>query len=145
VTLRIGHVYGPGEERYAKLVPETIRRVLAGQPPRMAGDGTDRRDLIYIDDAAEGLTRACFAQLEGVKTINLVRGESYSIREVVHTIMELAGYRGTVEQLPPPPGSFSTMFDNALMIRVLGGWNFVSLAAGLEQEIAYFREHLGRA
>ena len=55
VTLRFGHVFGPGEERYAKLVPETIRRVLSERPPRIAGDGSETRDLLYVDDAAEAL------------------------------------------------------------------------------------------
>jgi hypothetical protein len=36
-----------------KLVPETIRRVLANQPPRIAGDGGEQRDLLYVDDAVE--------------------------------------------------------------------------------------------
>ena len=31
VALRLGHVYGPGEGSYLKLIPETIRRVLAGE------------------------------------------------------------------------------------------------------------------
>jgi UDP-glucose 4-epimerase len=138
--MRIGHVYGPGEERYAKLVPETIRRVLAGQTPRMAGDGSDRRDLIYVDDAAEALVRACAAPLDGVRTINVARGESYAIHDVVGTIAALAGYTGPVEQLPRPADAYSTVFDTSVMARVLGTWSFVSLADGLRREIDAFRQ-----
>jgi UDP-glucose 4-epimerase len=140
VTMRIGHVYGPGEERYAKLVPETIRRVLAGKAPRMAGDGSDRRDLIYVDDAAEALVRACTAPLDGVRTINVARGESYAIHDVVGTIAALAGYTGPIEQLPRAGDAYSTVFDTSLMARVLGTWSFISLADGLRREIAAFRQ-----
>src|SRR4051812_10769586 len=143
VTLRIGHVYGPGEERYAKLVPETIRRVLAGNVPRIAGDGTDRRDLLFVDDAAEALSRTCVASLGGVHTINIARGESYPIRQIVAAIADLAGYKGPIEQLPRPRDSYSTVFDTALMNRVLGTWNFVPLAEGLAREITYFRQAAG--
>lgn len=138
VTLRLGHVFGPGEERYAKLVPETIRRVLAGKPPRIAGEGSEKRDLLYIDDAAEALARSCTASLGGVRTINIARGESHSIFDIVNTIADLAGYRGRLEPLPRPLDAYSTVFDTALMTRVLGAWSFVPLAEGLKREISQF-------
>ena len=139
VTLRLGHIYGPGEERYAKLVPETIRRVLAGKAPRISGDGSDKRDLLYVDDAAEALIRSCTVPLQGVRVINIARGESYSILEVVSTVAELIGYQGVPEQLPRATEAHSTLFDTALMQRVLGAWTFVPLAEGLEREIKQFQ------
>jgi UDP-glucose 4-epimerase len=143
VTLRIGHVYGPGEDRYAKLVPETIRRLLAGKPARIAGEGTDRRDLLYVDDADEALARSCTAALNGVRTINVARGESYSILDIVNTIADLLGQRGLVEQLPGSTDAYSTVFDTTLMTQVLGAWTFLPLAEGLKQEIAQLREGAG--
>jgi UDP-glucose 4-epimerase len=139
LTLRIGHVFGPGEERYAKLVPETIRRVLANQPPRIAGDGAEQRDLLYVDDAAEALARSCTAALNGARIINLARGASHSILEVVDTIAKEAGYRGAPERLPRPVDAYSTLFDTSLMKRVLGEWPFVSLTEGVRREIALLR------
>ena len=138
VTLRLGHIFGPGEERYAKLVPETIRRVLANRPPRIAGDGGEQRDLLYVDDAAEAIARSCTAALNGTRIINVARGESHSILEVVQTIAALAGYSGAPERLPKPADAYSTLFDISLMKRVLGEWTFVSLTEGLKQEITQF-------
>ena len=136
LTLRLGHVYGPGEAHYAKLVPETIRRVLAGQPPRIARDGSDRRDMLFIDDAAEALARSCLVTLGDVRTINIARGESHSILEVVNTITDLVGHRGPAERVTRSTDAYSTRFDTSLMTRVLGTWTFVPLAEGLKQEIA---------
>jgi len=141
VTLRLGHIFGPGEERYAKLIPETIRRGLAGNPPRIAGDGSDRRDLLYVDDAAEAIARSLFAEMGDARTINVARGESHSILDVVTTISTLAGYRGPIERMPRSGDAYSTTFDTALMKRVLGDWPLVPLADGLEREIAWFREN----
>jgi UDP-glucose 4-epimerase len=138
VTLRLGHVYGPGEERYAKLVPETIRRLLAGTPPRIAGDGRDTRDLLYVDDAAEALARSCVAPLGDSHTINIARGESYPIHDVVDTIATLIGYQGPVERVPRSTDAHSTVFDTSLMTQVLGSWTFVPLVDGLRQELAEF-------
>ncbi len=138
VTLRLGHIFGPGEERYAKLVPETIRRVLANQPPRIAGDGGEQRDLLYVDDAVEALVRASTAPLNGVRIINIARGASHSIQEVVDTIAALGGYSGAPERLPRPGDAYSTLFDTSLMKGVLGEWELVSLAEGLRREISQF-------
>ena len=139
VTLRLGHIFGPGEERYAKLVPESIRRGLGGRPPRVSGDGMDRRDLLYVDDAAEAIARSLSAQLGEARTINIARGESHSILDIATTIATLAGYRGPIEKMPRSGDAFSTSFDTALMKRVLGDWPLVPLAEGLEREIAWFR------
>jgi UDP-glucose 4-epimerase len=144
VALRLSHVYGPGEERYGKLVPETIRRVLAGKAPRIAGDGGESRDLIYVEDVAEALVRSCAVPLGAVTTINIARGESYPVRDVAATIAELAGYGGPVEQSVPPADSYSTVFDTSLMTRVLGIWPLVPLRQGLTNEIAYFRDLVAR-
>ena len=43
-----------------------------------------------------------------------------------------------LEQLAPAD-SYSTVFDTALMTRVLGAWTFVSVADGLSREIAHAR------
>jgi nucleoside-diphosphate-sugar epimerase len=141
VTLRLGHVFGPSEERYAKLVPETIRRVLAGKPPCIAGDGNDKRDLLYVDDAAEAIARSCFAALGDVHTINIARGESHSILEIATTIAAVAGRSGPIETIPRSSDAHSTSFDVSLMRQVLGTWPFVSLAEGLKREVEWFREH----
>ena len=37
--LRYGHIYGPGEERYKKLIPTVIRGLLKNQGPTTYGDG----------------------------------------------------------------------------------------------------------
>jgi UDP-glucose 4-epimerase len=139
LTLRLGHIFGPGEDRYAKLVPETIRRVLANQSPRIAGDGVEQRDLLYVDDAAEALARACTAALHGTRVINLARGTAHSILEVVETIARETGYQGDPERSPRPADSYSTVFDTSLMKRVLGDWTLVSLTDGLRREIAHVR------
>ncbi|HTM01977.1 MAG TPA: NAD(P)-dependent oxidoreductase [Vicinamibacterales bacterium] len=139
LILRLGHVYGPGEERYAKLVPETIRRVLANQPPRIAGEGSEARDLLYVDDAVEALVRACTRELNGTRIINIARGASHSILEIVNTIAAAAGFRGIPERVPRPGDTYSTLFDTSVMNRVLGDWRFVPLTEGLERQIAHCR------
>ena len=83
--------------------------------------------------------RACSATLRDAVVINIARGESHSIRKVVTTISELAGFAGALESLPQHGDVHSTVFDTSLMRHVLGDWSFVPLAEGLRREIKYFK------
>ncbi|MEU2389653.1 NAD-dependent epimerase/dehydratase [Streptomyces sp. NPDC007369] len=60
VSLRLPPVYGPpaptAEDR--GVVSTMIRRALAGEPLTMWHDGTVRRDLLYVDDAARAFAAA---------------------------------------------------------------------------------------
>jgi nucleoside-diphosphate-sugar epimerase len=112
--------------------------VLANQPPRIAGDGGEQRDLLYVDDVAEALARSCTAPLNGARVINIARGASQSILEVIDAIAAVARYRGAPERLPRPADAYSTLFDTSLMKRVLGEWTFVSLTEGLRRELTQY-------
>lgn len=139
LVVRLGHLYGPGEGRYAKLVPETIRRVIAGQAPRLVGDGLARRDLLYVDDAAEAIARAVALPLHGVTRINVASGVSHSVEAIVTTIAEQAGYRGGCERIAAPGTGASIAFDTTVMRRVLGDWTLTPLAEGIRREVDWFR------
>lgn len=58
VVLRYGHIYGPGEEAYSKLIPQTIRTLLKGETSVIYGDGSAARDYLYVEDAVEATLRA---------------------------------------------------------------------------------------
>jgi UDP-glucose 4-epimerase len=45
--LRIGHVYGPGEEKFAKFLPSAIMNIATGKAVQLWGDGSEIRSFIY--------------------------------------------------------------------------------------------------
>jgi CDP-glucose 4,6-dehydratase len=49
---RCANVYGGGDMNFSRLVPDTIRSVLAGRNPVLRSDGSPRRDYLYASDAA---------------------------------------------------------------------------------------------
>ncbi len=57
VILRLGQIYGPGEEAHEKLVPQTILALLRGAAPAIHGDGSAQRDLLYCESAAAAARR----------------------------------------------------------------------------------------
>ena len=136
--LRYGHIYGPGEEKYQKLIPTVIRNLAANQAPLVHGDGSALRDFLYVDDAVEATLRA--SVFEGsVGPVNIVRSESASLKEVVSLLIRLMKSDKKIEFLRDKPNGASFRFDSTLMEKLLGNWPKVGLEQGLAVEVASFR------
>jgi CDP-glucose 4,6-dehydratase len=50
---RCGNLYGGGDLNFSRLVPGTIRAVLAGRRPQLRSTGEPLRDYLYVEDAAD--------------------------------------------------------------------------------------------
>ena len=139
--LRYGHIFGPGEESYGKVIPLMIRRLLAGEAPNVHGAGLAERDLLYVKDAVEASVRAACSR-ESIEPVNIVRGASTSIGEIAELLIEKTGAQVQINFLTDKPDGHSFRFDNAMMRRTLGEWPLVSLSDGLEEEISAFRRRV---
>src|ERR1700719_1776881 len=64
VSLRIGNLFGPGQEtqRLFGAVSHFSKQALAGAPIRMFGDGAIVRDYVYINDAVKAVVRSGHTQ-----------------------------------------------------------------------------------
>ena len=60
MALRFGNVYGPRQDPHgeAGVIAIFCGRLLAGERPRIYGDGTQTRDYIYVADLVEALLAA---------------------------------------------------------------------------------------
>lgn len=137
--LRYGHIYGPGEVQYEKLIPMTIRNLLAGQAPVIYGDGSALRDYLYVSDAVEATIRAALAE-GNIKPVNIVRGESVTLKEIVQLLIRLADSNKEIDFLFDKPNGSSLRFDNGLMVKLLGNWPMTALEEGLAAEVDSFRK-----
>lgn len=89
VILRLGHVYGPGEESYQKLIPVTMKSINDGQSPVIFGDGDDLRSFIYVDDVVRSIATAITKSLD-TRIINVVHHQSFKILEIVEKIIAIS-------------------------------------------------------
>lgn len=88
--LRIGHVYGPGEEQYAKVLPNAIRNIVQGQPVELWGEGRELRSLIYIGDVLQAIM-AAVALPASLGVTNIVGGQPLAIRDLLAQVIALSG------------------------------------------------------
>jgi UDP-glucose 4-epimerase len=87
--LRFGIPYGP-RARPSAVIPTFVRMALAGEPLTLAGDGSQTRRFVYVEDLADGIVRAldpCAAN----RIYNLSSDETVTIRELVQMVGELVG------------------------------------------------------
>lgn len=96
-VLRIGHVYGPGEEQYAKVLPNAIRKLLAGEPVELWGEGRELRSLIFIDDVVRAILAAARAP-SSLGVINVVGGQPLPVRALLERVIALSGKAVTLSQ-----------------------------------------------
>src|SRR5439155_11095223 len=87
--LRFGIPYGP-RARPAAVVPSFTSKALAGQPLTIAGDGTQSRRFVYVEDLAEGCV-AALAPIAANRVYNLVGDETTSVRAIARTIRDIVG------------------------------------------------------
>jgi len=87
--LRFGIPYGP-RSRPTAVVAAFTAKALAGQPLTIAGDGTQSRRFVYVEDLAEGVA-ASFVPAAANRTYNLVGHENISVRAIARTVREVVG------------------------------------------------------
>lgn len=138
--LRYGHIYGPGEAAYAKLIPMAIRALLNHESPVIYGDGSVLRDFLFVDDAVEATLRAAASGVRSLGPVNIVSGTSRPIREIVELLASFSPDSPPVKYLTDKPGGRSLRFSPARMHASLGEWPLVPFDAGLSQEFAAFQQ-----
>ncbi|HLG13695.1 MAG TPA: NAD-dependent epimerase/dehydratase family protein [Blastocatellia bacterium] len=97
-VVRYSNVYGTAQRPdnpYCGVIAKFFEAAMAGEPPRIHGDGEQTRDFTYIDDVVEAtLLAATSAKAEG-QVYNVGTGRETTINQLARMIIEVTG--ATVE------------------------------------------------
>lgn len=139
-SVRIFNAYGTRSRTsgaYGAVFGVFLRQKLAGQPLTVVGDGTQRRDFLYVTDVAEAFLAAGLTDKVN-DTWNLGAGNPQSVNRLV----ELMGSeRQTIPKRPGEPDV--TFADIGKITRELGWKPKVSFEEGVSRILAnieYWRE-----
>jgi UDP-glucose 4-epimerase len=145
---RLTNPYGPGQptERTAYgIVNRMIHLALSDEALPVYGDGRQRRDYIYIDDAVDALLRLGESNAGTGRTYNVGSGTGTPLVEMARAITEMAG-RGHIAFVSWPAlaerietGDF--VADITRIRREIAWEPRVPLTDGLERTIAFYRAH----
>ena len=133
--LRVGHVYGPGEEAYQKIIPVTIQKIIQGQPLQIWGTGKEIRSFIYIKDVVGAIVNTLKLNSNG-EIINLVSSQKITIAALVDKLVALSGNNIVLEVMPTAVPGRDFIFDNSKMKALLIS-NETALDEGLLEEWTY--------
>ncbi len=148
-SLRLTNVYGPRQlirHNRQGFIGWFVRLALEDREVQVYGDGSQIRDFVYVDDAADAFLRAGASEVCNGGIFNVGGAQPTSHRDLVSLLIDVAG-TGTVRYVPWPPekkaidiGSF---YADSSRFRAAVGWNpQVGLREGLTRTIAYYRQHL---
>lgn len=139
-AVRIFNAYGTRSRTsgaYGAVFGVFLKQKLATQPFTVIGDGTQRRDFLYVTDVAEAFLLAAETPIEG-EIWNLGAGNPQSVIRLV----ELLG--GPVVYIPKRPGEPDCTFADIAKIRRDLGWtpkvNFEEGVRKILAEIEYWRD-----
>lgn len=131
-VLRYGNVYGPRQDPHgeAGVVAIFCRRLLAGEPLWVFGNGRQERDYVYVGDVA----RASVAALRrgSGDAFNIGTGRAVSVNELARALAAVHGRRSRIVHKPARRGElFRSWMDVRKARRGLGWKAEVGLAEGL--------------
>ncbi len=95
VGLRYFNVFGPRQDpdgAYAAVIPKWLGQLLAGEQPRIHGDGETSRDFCYVENVVQANLRAALAP-EASGAYNIAYGERTTLLELYEVLVE--GIRDT--------------------------------------------------
>jgi len=100
LALRYGNVYGPRQDGTgeAGVIAITCTRLLAGQQPRIFGDGLQTRDFVFVGDIAAANVLALKGKRNGA--LNVGTGRETSVADVVGILVSASGRDIPIEMAP---------------------------------------------
>jgi GDP-L-fucose synthase len=139
------NIYGPGDnfdERSGHVVPALIAKTHRAKTDRARaltvwGSGTPMRELLYVDDAADGLVFLMCNYFDDVP-VNLGSGHELSIADLARLTCRVVGFDGAIEfESDMPDGTPRKVLDGSLLTHM--GWRAgTALEEGLAQTYASY-------
>jgi len=149
-ALRLTNTYGPRmrvADARQTFLGLWLRRLLEGDEILIYGDGEQRRDFTYVDDAVEALLLAAASEAAVGELYNLGGDEVISLAALAALLIELHGAGGS-RLVPFPPEQaaidIGDYYGSYAKFHAALGWRpRVPLRDGLARTLAYYAENGG--
>jgi UDP-glucose 4-epimerase len=142
VSLRIGNLFGPGQDtaRLFGAITHFTRNALCGKPIVLFGDGSNVKDYVYIDDVVDALILA--AQTDHTpRILNIGSGVGHSLNDIIAAIEKFLQRPIAVERRPARPFDPPVcVLDPSCARRELGWSPRVSFEEGIARTLKSFAE-----
>jgi GDP-L-fucose synthase len=154
------NLYGPGDNFHPEnshVLPALIRRFHEAKLANAAkvvvwGTGKPRRELLYVDDMANGCLFLMELSDEQIASellsypkpcfVNLGTGEDLTIRELAGKVRDALGYKGEIVFDPSKPDGTPRKLQDVSRIHALGWKHCTDLEHGIKSAYQWFLKTL---
>ena len=150
-SLRLTNIYGPRQllkHNRQGFFAWFIRQVVEDREIQIYGDGSQRRDFVYVDDAADAFLRAGASEACNGQVLNVGGLEPIAHRDLVELLIRTAGSgRSRFVEWPPEKKAIDIgdFYADSTRIKQTLGWTpTTQLADGLRQTVEFYRSHFSR-
>ena len=148
VALRYSNVYGPRQNPHgeAGVVAIFAKRLLAGEPITIYGDGKQTRDLVYVEDVAATNLLAAERPLPALASLddrayNVGTGIETTVNRLAELLAAAAGHAAEIQRAPARAGEIRrSALDMGKAGRELGWHPVVPLPDGLARTLRWIAE-----
>jgi UDP-glucose 4-epimerase len=148
-SLRLTNVYGPRQlikHNRQGFIGWFIRLAIEDKEIQVFGDGSQMRDFVYVDDAADAFLRAGASDACDGEVFNVGGAQPITHRDLVALLIETAG-AGSVRYVEWPADKkridIGSFYSDSTRFRDRVGWvPSVGLREGLRRTIDFYREHM---
>jgi GDP-L-fucose synthase len=125
-VIRPANLYGPHDKydfNKCHVTPATIRKIADKMDPiPVWGDGTELRDLLYIDDFTEALQTVMEKEEDMFEVYNVGSNTTYSVIDVVRILKTLVNHNAEIEFIQGKPSMIPVRKIDSNKIKNKLGW-----------------------
>ena len=140
LVIRPANIYGPYDDfewETSHVLPALIRKAVEHHDPlEVWGDGTELKDLIYIDDLIDGML---ISAEHDVDLVNISTGQCHSIRQILEWILDTVGHSPQIAFNTEKPTMISKRVIDSSKARALGFEDKVSLREGIRRTVNWYQ------
>ena len=127
LILRPPTVYGPGDP--SSYSPSGfLRAAIRQEKVTLWGDGSERREFIFVGDIVELVRRLTFHEYSGV--LNVASGQSYTFSDTIDVVSQLVPPRLKIDSRPRTKKKADQGFSNGVLKRLFPDFSFTRLEEG---------------
>ena len=149
-VIRHSNIYGPHDKfdlKRSHVFGATVSKVMTAEKKVMVwGDGSEKRDLLYVDDLCSFVDMSIINQKSQFEVFNCGLGEAVSIRELVERIIIHSGKNLEIEyDLSRPSIKTSLFLSNEKATKCLNWSPETKLDDGIKKTLKWWQDYIDPA
>lgn len=139
ISFRFSNVYGPRQGHLGEggVISVFMNQLMKNEPLNIHGNGEQTRDFIYVEDVADAIYRASYANLSGI--YNLSTKTECSINSIVQTLQEVHPATEVIYSGSREGDIFNSYLSNEKVKNELDWSPIYDLQEGLHRTYVWFQ------